>query len=442
MKHRNSMGEPYAMYIQYHWWVKRARALIRLRETPARDWGQVHVNRRMSSLVKGLQMLSLICRFRPQHAVQVCFQIPSFFPPGVLHHCIRKEKNQNKTQICQVKHLKSFHEWIIGGGVSVFKVWQQPKKRKKKEGCCDSDKLQETEATWTTNEILIFTTDRAATICLISPKIKNKSCAAFHFVCSVQFRPVSSAPPRWLTFSSCHNYCLSLAGKSHTQEDGQTTMSNHGANNNENRKHVLNRCQGFVFISNRIWRGGRKWQHRSSHFVINPCPEFRKYLQSVTCVCLRKMMLLQQPQQSLPDHWADSNRSPWLRCNETLWLWKEGDDAKPGGEKKGEKKSRGRVGRWRQIQVWVRIPWIVLFMSASLFNENQKDFSWGNIQQNGVRNEWAEGGEKKFVIFIFIFFMSTVWACCRQALKNWADRFLWEKKTKKFHWSCVLLPDF
>lgn len=113
-----------------------------------------------------------------------------------------------------------------------------------------------------------------------------------------------------------------------------------------------------------------------------------------------------------------------------------------GGKKKGEKKSRGRVGRWRQIQVWVRIPWIVLFMSASLFNENQKDFSWGNIQQNGVRNEWAEGGEKKFVIFIFIFFMSTVWACCRQALKNWADRFLWEKKTKKFHWSCVLLPDF
>lgn len=102
-----------------------------------------------------------------------------------------------------------------------------------------------------------------------------------------------------------------------------------------------------------------------------------------------------------------------------------------GGEKKGEKKSRGRVGRWRQIQVWVRIPWIVLFMSASLFNENQKDFSWGNIQQNGVRNEWAEGGEKKFVIFIFIFFMSTVWACCRQALKNWADRFLWEKKDKK-----------
>lgn len=102
-----------------------------------------------------------------------------------------------------------------------------------------------------------------------------------------------------------------------------------------------------------------------------------------------------------------------------------------GGKKKGEKKSRGRVGRWRQIQVWVRIPWIVLFMSASLFNENQKDFSWGNIQQNGVRNEWAEGGEKKFVIFIFIFFMSTVWACCRQALKNWADRFLWEKKDKK-----------
>lgn len=117
-------------------------------------------------------------------------------------------------------------------------------------------------------------------------------------------------------------------------------MSNHGANNNENRKHVLNRCQGFVFISNRIWRGGRKWQHRSSHFVINPCPEFRKYLQSVTCVCLRKMMLLQQPQQSLPDHWADSNRSPWLRCNETLWLWKEGDDAKPGGGKKGGKEKQ------------------------------------------------------------------------------------------------------
>lgn len=184
MKHRNSMGEPYAMYIQYHWWVKRARALIRLRETPARDWGQVHVNRRMSSLVKGLQMLSLICRFRPQHAVQVCFQIPSFFPPGVLHHCIRKEKNQNKTQICQVKHLKSFHEWIIGGGVSVFKVWQQPKKRKKKEGCCDSDKLQETEATGTTNEILIFTTDRAATICLISPKIKINP--ALRFISSVR----------------------------------------------------------------------------------------------------------------------------------------------------------------------------------------------------------------------------------------------------------------
>lgn len=204
-------------------------------------------------------------------------------------------------------------------------------------------------------------------------------------------------------------------------------MSNHGANNNENRKHVLNRCQGFVFISNRIWRGGRKWQHRSSHFVINPCPEFRKYLQSVTCVCLRKMMLLQQPQQSLPDHWADSNRSPWLRCNETLWLWKEGDDAKPGGEKKGEKKSRGRVGRWRQIQVWVRIPWIVLFMSASLFNENQKDFSWGNIQQNGVRNEWAEGGEKKFVIFIFIFF----YVDCVGMLSSSFEKLSWQVSVRK-----------
>lgn len=204
-------------------------------------------------------------------------------------------------------------------------------------------------------------------------------------------------------------------------------MSNHGANNNENRKHVLNRCQGFVFISNRIWRGGRKWQHRSSHFVINPCPEFRKYLQSVTCVCLRKMMLLQQPQQSLPDHWADSNRSPWLRCNETLWLWKEGDDAKPGGEKKGEKKSRGRVGRWRQIQVWVRIPWIVLFMSASLFNENQKDFSWGNIQQNGVRNEWAEGGEKKVCNFYFYFF----YVDCVGMLSSSFEKLSWQVSVRK-----------
>lgn len=115
---------------------------------------------------------------------------PPFFPPGVLHHCIRKEKNQNKTQICQVKHLKSFHEWIIGGGVSVFKVWQQPKKRKKKEGCCDSDKLQETEAAWTTNEILIFTTDRAATICLISPKIKKLilRCVSFRLFGAISAR--------------------------------------------------------------------------------------------------------------------------------------------------------------------------------------------------------------------------------------------------------------
>lgn len=140
---------------------------------------------------------------------------------------------------------------------------------------------------------MIFTTDQAIAICLISPKILG--CVSSFQHNSVLFCPFWCGHPMTGLFLAIITACLKL-GNCILKRTGQTTMTNHRANNNENRKHILTKARVSCLSARElsVWP-----RHSSYHCVIGPCPVSGKYLQGFPRVCLRKMTPLQRPQQSL-----------------------------------------------------------------------------------------------------------------------------------------------
>lgn len=89
-----------------------------------------------------------------------------------------------------------------------------------------------------------------------------------------------------------------------------------------------------------------------------------------------------------------------------------------GGKKRGKRKAEGELVVGGKSRSESESPESFFSCRLHYLMKTRKISHEETSSRTGLGTSEPREGKKKFVIFIFIFFMSTVWACCRQALKN------------------------